>query len=477
MKVLHIAAECFPAAKAGGLGDVVGALPKYLNRIGVQTGVIMPKYGRNWIWQQETAVLYQGSVRMGHHRVRFAIEQEVNDILGFSLFFVRIPDYFDRPGIYINDHTGYGYEDEFERNVAFQQAVTQWMMSWDELPQVVHCHDHHTALVPFFMKYCPEYERLANTPTVLTIHNGVYQGAYGWGKLHYLPYFYESAKMLLDWNGVINTLACGIKCAWRVTTVSPNYLVELSVRSNGLERLIQAEWSKCLGILNGIDSETWDPATDPRIDTRYQAPDVHTFKQANKALLCKIFDLDPALPLVAFIGRLVNEKGADLLPDVITSTIYHNYNTSFLVLGTGDKRLEEVFSHMASHFHGRFSCSLQYNEDLAHQVYAGSDFILMPSRVEPCGLNQMYAMRYGTIPIVRAIGGLKDTVWDHGDWEGRGFRFQQFSVEDCLNAISRALTVYYQREEFDRLVRHDMALDFSWESSAYQYKDLYDQFY
>lgn len=477
MKVLHIAAECYPAAKAGGLGDVVGALPKYLNRIGVQTGVVIPKYGRKWIWEQQTKSLYQGTIRLGHQQVRFAIEQEVSDKLGFTLFFVRVPDYFDRPGIYIDEQSGYGYADEFQRSLVFQQAVLQWVMSWAELPQVVHCHDHHTALVPFFMKYCPEYERLANTPTVLTIHNGVYQGGYGWSQMHYLPYFYESARWLLDWNGIINCLACGIKCAWKVTTVSHTYLEELSQKSNGLERLIRAEWNKCSGILNGIDTETWDPTTDPRIHSKFVKPDIQSFKNINKKILTERFGFNPRLPIISFIGRLVNEKGADLLPDLIMRTIYQNFNASFLILGTGDKSLEHIFRQMQWSFQGRFNCSLEYNEDLAHQVYAGSDFILMPSRVEPCGLNQMYAMRYGTIPIVRAIGGLKDTVWDYGDWEGRGFRFEQFSVEDCLHAISRALTIYYQPEEIERLINHDMQLDFSWETSATQYKQLYEQFY
>ena len=169
----------------------------------------------------------------------------------------------------------------------------------------------------------------------------------------------------------------------------------------------------------------------------------------------------------------MNEKGADLLPEVIRRTVYHGYNVNFIVLGTGEKELENSFRQLKWQFQNRFDCSLEYNEDLAHEVYAGSDFIIMPSRVEPCGLNQMYAMRYGTIPIVRSVGGLTDTVWDHGDWEGRGFRFSQFSVEDCLNAISRALTVYYNRPEFSRLQKHDMQIDFSWEKSAQNYIQIY----
>ena len=473
MKVLHIAAECFPAAKAGGLGDVVGALPKYLNKIGINTAVVIPKYGRKWIWEQEYKLLFQGSVRIGLQKIPFIVEQETTDKLGFTLFVVRIPALYDRGGIYIDENTGYGYRDEFQRAVAFQQAVLIWLKSWGDAPDILHCHDHHTALIPFFINYCPEYKELSNKATVLTIHNGVYQGAYPWSYKEYLPYFYAEGAKVLDWNNNINCLATGIKCAWQVTTVSHSYLEELTQRSNGLERLILAEWSKCTGILNGIDTDTWDPATDPRISFRLKDGDIVTFKKQNKARLTERFAIDPKLPIISFIGRLVNEKGADLLPEVIRRTVYHGYNVNFIVLGTGEKELENSFRQLKWQFQNRFDCSLEYNEDLAHQVYAGSDFIIMPSRVEPCGLNQMYAMRYGTIPIVRSVGGLTDTVWDHGDWEGRGFRFSQFSVEDCLNAISRALTVYYNRPEFSRLQKHDMQIDFSWEKSAQNYIQIY----
>ena len=474
MRVLHVAAECYPAAKAGGLGDVVGALPKYLNRIGVQAGVIIPKYGTKWLWEHPFKAVHRGTVRLNQSYILYVIEQEVNDTLGFTLFAVHIPGMFDRPGVYADPNTGYGYSDELERYMVFQQAVLQWIIASSEKPHVIHCHDHHTALIPFMMNYCPEYESLSYIPTVLTIHNGVYQGIFSWNNKDLLPYFRTYAAPVLDWNGMINSLATGIKCAWRVTTVSYSYMEELSVSSNGLEPLIQSEWHKCKGILNGIDTETWDPTNDPRIQY-HLTNDVKKFKLNNKMAVCERFRVDPRLPMITFIGRLVGEKGADLLPDLILKCAQSGRRVSFVVLGTGERNLHQSFLHLQWHLSGIFDCSLEYNETLAHQLYAGADFILMPSRVEPCGLNQMYAMRYGTVPIVRSIGGLRDTVWDHGDWEGRGFRFQQFSVDDALVAIDRAIAVFHDQKEFTRLQSHDMKLDFSWDSSAVNYKNLYEE--
>ncbi len=474
MKVLHVAAECYPAAKAGGLGDVVGALPKYLNRIGMQAGVIIPKYGTKWLWEHQFKTIFTGTVRLNRSYIRYSIEQEVDDILGFTLFAVHVPGMFDRPGVYADPTTGYGYSDELERYLVFQQAVLQWLISSAERPNVIHCHDHHTALIPFMTNYCPEYESLAYIPKVLTIHNGVYQGIFSWNNKDLLPYFRTYAAPILDWNGMINSLATGIKCAWRVTTVSYSYMEELSIKSNGLESLIRSEWHKCRGILNGIDKETWNPVTDPRIAYKLKK-DVRSFKSYNKLIISEKFRVNPNFPLIVFIGRLVAEKGADLLPDLIFRCAQSGRKVSFVVLGTGDRNLHQSFLHLQWHLQGMFDCSLEYNETLAHQLYAGADFILMPSRVEPCGLNQMYAMRYGTVPIVRAVGGLIDTVWDHGDWEGRGFRFQQFTLDDALHAIDRAISVFHDQKEFARLQAHDMALDFSWDSAAHNYLNLYKE--
>jgi len=476
MKVLHISAECYPAAKAGGLGDVVGALPKYLNKSGIPTGVIIPKYGTRWIREQHFAPIYRGAVRLHNYSVPFTIEKQVHETLGFPLFVANIPGKFDRPGIYA-DPSGANYGDEVERALCFQQAVLQWIVNSPGKPQILHCHDHHTGLVPFMVRFSPEYQSLARTPTVFTIHNGMYHGAFGWNNLYLMPLFQGAARGMLDWGDAINPLAAAIKCAWRVTTVSPSYLEELKQSSNGMEWLFIHEQHKSLGILNGIDAQVWNPRTDELILQNLNANIAH-YKNDNKYALVNRFNIDPDLPIITFIGRLAREKGADLLPDLFSQVLHSGMRVNILVLGTGERHIMEAFAYMRGRFPGRFDAALEYNEGLAHQLYAGSDFLLMPSRVEPCGLNQMYAMRYGTIPIVRSVGGLKDTVPDIGepDGSGRGIRFDHFTLEDASMAMYRAAELYFNHYAiFERTREKIMQIDFSWERATRQYMTMYSE--
>ncbi len=475
MKTLHVSAECYPAAKAGGLGDVVGALPAYLGKSGTPTGVIIPKYAVKWINSHQFTVVYRGMVRLHNQYFPFSIEREASNALGFPFFVANIPGKFDRPGIYA-DPNGYGYGDEVERYLCFQQAVLQWITHTPGKPEVIHCHDHHTGLIPFMVKHCPEYQSLAHIPTVFTIHNGVYHGAFSWEKMYLLPFFNAEARGLLDWGNTINPLAAGIKCAWRVTTVSRSYLQELMERSNGMEMLFRHEQHKSVGIINGIDTEVWNPKTDSFIATPLKRG-IPAFKKANKNALGHRFNIDLQLPLVVFIGRLVGEKGADLLPDLINRSLQSGMRVAFIVLGTGDPNLHRAFEQLKQTFPGRFDAALEYNEGLAHQLYAGADFLIMPSRVEPCGLNQMYAMTYGTVPIVRSVGGLRDTVPDIGEsnGQGRGIRFDHFSLDDAFLAIYRALELYQRRQWMQDVQERIMAVDFSWEASAARYINIYEE--
>ncbi len=475
MKVLHVSAECYPAAKAGGLGDVVGALPKYLNKVGLSTGVIIPKYQLKWLEGQSFQPVYQGVVRLHTRHVPFTVLQLAGESLGFPFFVADMPGLFDRPGIYA-DPGGHTFDDEVERYLGFQQAVLQWIVNSPGQPALLHCHDHHTGLIPFMVKHCPEYRSLQSIPTVFTIHNGAYHGNYGWDKMYLLPFFDAEARGLLDWSNTINPLATGIKCAWRVTTVSPSYLEELMQDSNGMELLLQHERHKCLGIINGIDAQVWNPEADPYLPVR-RAEGLGAFKQANKQALGQRFRLDLELPLITFIGRLVGEKGADLLPDLIARVLQSGMQVAFAVLGTGQHWIHDAFTHLAQRYPGRFDAALEYNEGLAHQLYAGTDFLMMPSRVEPCGLNQMYAMRYGSLPIVRSVGGLKDTVPDIGapNKTGRGIRFTQFNLDDGHIAIYRAVELYHNRPVFEEVRQRVTEVDFSWERSAADYIAMYDQ--
>lgn len=476
MKVLHISAECYPAAKAGGLGDVVGALPKYLNKAGVSSGVIIPKYRLKWIESHRFTTVYRGAIRMHNYFVPFTIEQEADDSMGFSFFVANIPGLFDRPGIYA-DPGGYMYNDEVQRYLCFQQAVLQWIMQSPGKPAILHCHDHHTGLIPFMVKHCPDYWSLGHIPTVFTIHNGAYNGAFSWEKMYLMPFFQAEARGLLDWANTICPLAAAIKCAWRVTTVSPSYLDELRHQSNGMEGLFWHEQHKCYGLINGIDAQVWNPGADKFIAKQLDK-DIDDYKAQNKRALTQHFKVDPNLPLISFIGRLVGEKGADLLPSLIGKVLQSGMRVAFIVQGTGDPRVQDELRHLAYHNQGKLDVAIEYNEGLAHQIYAGTDFLLMPSRIEPCGLNQMYSMRYGTLPIVRAVGGLKDTVPDIGepDGQGRGIRFSQFTLEDAALAIYRAVEFYYHHHDQFKTVRSKiMQIDFSWERSANAYIDIYNE--
>lgn len=467
MEILHVSAECYPYAKAGGLGDVVGALPKYQNRLGHISKVVCPMYRTKFLYENDFQVVHQGAFGMGHYWFNYSVIKESTNRLGFDLYLVDIFNLLDREKIY-------GYDDDPERFTAFQIAVVDWISKWQNKPDVVHVHDHHAALIPFMMQNCSGYRHLASLRTVLTIHNAEYQGWMEWSKSYYLPDWDRWKWGLLDWNKNLNPLAAGIKCATRITTVSPGYLKELRLDANGLEKLFEYEKGKCVGILNGIDEEIWNPATDPYIENEYSIEDSATGKASNKKLLCEQFGLDAKKPLFVFIGRLVGEKAADLLPTAISDALtYINGEMNFLVLGSGDPGIELQLEQLKGRYMGYYNSQIAYNEKLAHQMYAGADLLLMPSRVEPCGLNQMYAMRYGTIPVVRRTGGLNDTVKDIGEDGGYGICFNQATVGDITNAIYRGVQLFKQKKRAADLVETVMQIDFSWENSAGKYIDVY----
>jgi starch synthase len=468
MRVFHLSAECYPVAKVGGLADVVGALPKYQNQAGLQAAVVMPYYDRKFVQENEFDTVFQSSTLLGTRRLYFEILKEKTDKLGFELFLVKIPGLIDRQEIY-------SYPDETEQFIAFQIAFLDWISYSQQTPDLIHCHDHHSGLVPFLLQHSKLYARLASTPTIFTIHNGQYHGAFGWDKLSYLPEIDLTKTGLLDWGGGINPLACAVKCCWRYTTVSPTYLEELTINSNGLEYLFYLEKAKGVGIINGIDTAVWDPKTDPMIAEKFSIKQISKGKQANKEALCTRFNLDPEKPLIAFIGRLVIEKGADLLATAMEQSFNeHPGLFNFLILGAGEKETEEELLQLKDFYPEQCAAFIGYNEALAHLVYAGSDFLLMPSRVEPCGLNQLYSLRYGTMPMVRTTGGLKDTIIDFGDEGGYGIRFSNASVEDICNAVSRALILYNSDKQLQTLRKLMMALNFSWDRSSKEYISLYE---
>ncbi len=468
MEIIHISAECYPVAKAGGLGDVVGALPKYQCKAGHIAKVVMPMYRTKFLYENEWTVDFKGNANLGSWFFDFTIIKESTNKLGFDLFLVDINGLLDRQRIY-------GYDDDAERFTAFQIAVASWMSSWEHNPDVVHCHDHHTGLLPFMMQYCYDFKKLSSIPTVFTIHNAQYQGWMGWDKSRYIPRWDLWKRGMLEWADAINPLASAIKCATRVTTVSWSYMEELRFNSNGLEKLFEYERGKCIGILNGIDNEVWNPVNDKYLTDHYSVKKVTAGKQKNKESLCEQFSLDPEKPLFVFIGRLVGEKAAEILPDAIKTSIYYTQGAAcFLVLGSGDPDVEWRFTEMIEPYKGNFNAVIGYDETLSHRMYAGADFLLMPSRVEPCGLNQMYAMRYGTVPVVRSTGGLQDTVVDMGDPEGFGIRFNNASIPDVEYSIGRGISVYQDTAHMEKMRKWMMEIDHSWESTVDQYTQVYE---
>lgn len=471
MQIVHVSAECYPVAKVGGLGDVVGSLPRFLNELGHDASVVMPMYRSKYLYNHEWEVVHKASSNLGHWWFDYTVIKEKTNEQGFELYLIDINGLLDREKVY-------GYEDDVERFCAFQIAFANWVCSWEQLPHVIHVHDHHAGLIPFIMQHTYAFKRLESVPSVLTIHNAQYQGSFGWDKTTYLPHWDSWKRGMLEWQGSINPLASAIKCAWKVTTVSNNYLGELKFMSNGLEPLFEYEKGKCNGIINGIDYKVWNPANDSYLKNHYSLESISEGKSKNKEILCREFGLDPQKPLFVFIGRLVGEKGADLLPQSIYDSFkFIGRKMNFLVLGSGESAVESGLSLLKNTGKKDYNLYIGYNEELSHLMYAGADFLLMPSRVEPCGLNQLYAMKYGTIPVVRATGGLKDTVKDLGEDGGYGITFLNASVGDITHAIFRATELYHQKETFNNIRKKIMELDFSWTRSANDYVNLYQSFY
>ena len=468
MEIFHISAECYPIAKVGGLADVVGALPKYQNNAGHFVRVVVPCYDTKFRKENEFECVHWGHVKLGNFNFPFNVLKETTDKLGFELYLIEIPELFDRKEVY-------GYQDDIERFLSFQMATLDWIIGRNEIPDVINCHDHHTGLIPFMMLYCHKYYKLQNTPSMITIHNGLYQGQFSFDKLYYIPEFDLSHVNVLEWGNCINSLAVAIKCAWAVTTVSPNYLNEINFSANGLESLFNMVRYKSKGILNGIDIEVWDPATDPALEKNYSIKNYEIGKQENKEKLCKLFNLDPTKPLFSFIGRLLEEKGGDLLPHASAVSLSENYQKlNVLILGSGNAAIENQLNSLLQDYKGNYNTFIGYNEELAHLIYAGSDFLLMPSRVEPCGLNQMYSLRYGTIPIVRRTGGLKDTVIDFGD-NGNGICHDQATVGDVCYSIQRAIKLFEDKKELNKIRKIGMNTDHSWERVCQEYIEMYKQ--
>lgn len=473
MKILFAASEVAPFIKTGGLADVAGSLPPKLAELGHDVRVILPLYegiGENWRSQMTFLKYYY--VRLAWRSIYCGLFQLERD--GVTYYFVDNEGYFKRQGIY-------GHYDDGERFAFFSRAIieTPDQIGWS--PDVIHCNDWQTALVPIYLledRY--RQPALAWTRSVFTIHNIEYQGRYGREVLEDLfgldeSYFNEN--MLKFYNDVC-LMKGAIFASDYVTTVSPNYANELqfSFYAHGLEGVIAANRWKMRGILNGIDMNANDPSTGEGIVQAFTSDD-HSGKAACKAALQERLGLkqDPNMPIIACISRLVGHKGFELICQAFNGIM--DMDVQFVVLGTGEWGYEQFFRNAQNNFPGKVSANIMYSAPLSTAIYSGADLFLMPSIAEPCGLSQMFAMRYGTVPVVRMTGGLLDSVpaYDPSTDTGLGFTFGSVDAGDMLGALYRAVGVYYDdKEAWSRLVTRDMEADFSWDRSAQEYMEVYN---
>ena len=472
MKVLYAASEAVPFCKTGGLADVAGSLPPALAAQGVETAVILPLYRRvkERFADQLTFLCYDYVDLAWRHAYcgLFSLKKD-----GVTWYFLDNEQYFGRPELY-------GCADDGERFGFFSRAVVKMLDHLDFWPDVIHCNDWQTALIPIYLKDDGvREERYRSVRTVLTIHNIEYQGRYDpycLGDLFGLDRgWVDDGTLLLD--GDLNLLKGAILTADAVNAVSPTYAQELKnpYFAHRMEGILTQCGYKLSGVLNGIDMKLYDPAADPRIAANYTAEDV-SGKAADKAALQKALGLrpEPETPIIAMVSRLVTHKGLDLIREVMGDIM--ELPVQFVLLGSGDAAYEDFFRHAAERWPERMAIRLGYDEALSMAIYAGADLFLMPSRSEPCGLSQMIAMRYGTVPIVRETGGLKDTVQPYEAWRdaGTGFTFANYSSADMLHVLREAVYLYKDYPDaFARLRRRAMERDFSWNRSAGDYLKIY----
>lgn len=472
MKILYATSEAVPFCKTGGLADVAGSLPSALAAEGAEVAVVLPLYRRvkERFGSQLTFLCYD-YVNLGWRHVYcglFALEQG-----GVTWYFLDNEQYFDRPDLY-------GYMDDGERFGFFSRAVVRMLDHMRFWPDVINCNDWQTALVPVYLKDDGvREERFRSIRTTLTVHNIEYQGRYNpyvLGDLFGLDAgWVEDGTLLMD--GDLNLLKGAILCADAVNAVSPTYANELKLAyfAHRMESVMRQCEYKLYGVLNGIDMDRYDPARDPSIAMNFSREDM-SGKDANKTHLQRLVGLreEPQVPVVAIVSRLVSHKGLDLICEVLHDMM--KLPMQLVVLGKGDKKYEEFFHWAAQQYPGRMAVRLDYNEELSMAIYAGADLFLMPSKSEPCGLSQMIAMRYGTVPIVRETGGLKDTVHPYEAWRdaGNGFTFANYASNDMLHVIREAVYLYKDYPDaFGRLRSRAMECDFSWARSAGEYLRIY----
>ncbi len=469
MKILFCSSECVPYAASGGLGDVAGSLPKALVEQGAEVRVILPLYQKTKEkYIDELKFIDWFTVPLGWRNQYcglFMLESN-----GVTFYFIDNEYYFLRPSLY-------GYMDDGERYAFFSKAILESLQHVDFAPDIIHTNDWQTALVTLYINaYYRNIPKYTNIKTVFTIHNIQYQGQYGYNMIDDVIGVPKAYEKFLEYNGDCNYMKAAIECADKVTTVSPTYAQQIldPWYAHGLDPILRDRQWKLWGILNGIDYVEYNPKEDKTIAKTFHSGAFIKGKARCKKELIERFGLEnDGSPIISMVTRLVEHKGLDIVKDVAEGLVEQGYQ--LVVLGSGEYEYEEFFRYLAGKFPGRVGVEIGFIPALARKIYAGSDMFLMPSKSEPCGLSQMIALRYGTIPIVRETGGLKDSVKDSMDGMGNGFTFANYNSEELWDCCMRAFGGYQDKEGWKILVKRAMDSDNSWGTSAAEYMRMYDE--
>jgi starch synthase len=478
------AGECVPFAKAGGLGDVMGALPRALEKLGVAVTIVMPRHRVIDLVRfgfEPYPVPPPGTVPLGFENVPYDVHRGKLPGSSVSVFLLGNDRFFDRAGIYVDPASGHGYWDDGDRWVFFQRAVMEFFKNVSPAPDILHSHDHQAALIPAYLrKFYRSEHSFPRTRSILTVHNLGYQGHFPREMMIRAGFsdseFYYTSPF--EFYGLMNFMKIGISFADLITTVSPTYAREIQERYEfgvGLEGLLRERSQSLIGILNGIDNHIWNPGADPLIPARYGTKDLSP-KIENKKAVLQRFGLDGShleWPLLAMISRIDVQKGFDLLAAIFDNLLSRDLH--FVLLGSGNKDIEGHLRWLIDQHPGKAGMRIEFDNNTAHLIEAGADIFLMPSRYEPCGLNQMYSLRYGTVPIVRSTGGLADTVAEYNleTRRGNGFVFAGYDPEHFKAAIDRALSIWPRTRDWKRIMLNGMQQDFSWTQSAKKYLSAY----
>ncbi|MGI5887936.1 MAG: glycogen synthase GlgA [Oscillospiraceae bacterium] len=468
MKVLFVTSEAAPFAVSGGLGDVSSALPKALNASGIDTRVVMPLYSDiKSEYRLKMKYICNFNVPLSWRNQYCGIFKLVHE--GVTFYFIDNEYYFKRSGLY-------GYYDDAERFAFYSKAVLEMLQHIDFTPDIIHSNDWESALVNVYINaFYRQNPKYSGIKTLFTIHNIQYQGKYGMELLDDVLGMPKSMSGVMEYQGCANFMKAAIVSSDKVTTVSPTYAREItdSWYAYGLDPIIRSCQYKTCGILNGIDTELYNPETDKSLAANFSASNLSGKKKCREEVIERFGLEKNAGPVISLVTRMVAQKGLDLVKYILdymmTCGLY------VVMLGSGDYSYEETFKYFAGKYPGRFGLELAFDPVLARKIYAGSDMFLMPSKFEPCGLSQMIAMRYGTVPIVRETGGLKDTITDSGDGKGNGFTFKSYNAHDMLGACLRAKAVYEDPKRWEVLMKRDMAYDSSWKRAAVSYTGLYNE--